>query len=223
MKKEVIGLLIFSLLLLLSAVFLSSENPNFFGSIVKIGDVVYNLSMAYVASFIFYFLVVFLPDRRSRKSISPYIQLQTNAISGKASAAFEAIRQVWGHSLKIEDASADDLTRMLACIEPYQPAPMVHPNNLGGVRQANWIEYFASAIRETRIAEEKILSHSLYVDVEIVKHTRAITSCSFFSAFELIASVRQASPDLSVWGPQVFEWMKLCQTLKEYADREIAP
>jgi len=94
-KYENIILIVF---LILSAIaiylikFLLTEIPERYAFGYEIGEVLYNLSLAYISSYIFYFLVVIIPRNRNKKNIYKHVSLISNGIVINGSRIFDGLK-----------------------------------------------------------------------------------------------------------------------------------
>lgn len=92
MKKVLLPLLFVSVAAIVLTQFALNYWTELFIGGAKIGDIVYNLSLDYIASYIFYLLVVYLPEQRNKKNIYPYIRTQTDKIITRPSLIFAELR-----------------------------------------------------------------------------------------------------------------------------------
>lgn len=71
-KSINIGLLV-SVLIIVSTQFIFAKTPELFPGGAKVCEIFYQLSLAYIASYIFYVIVVFIPEKNSKKDIFQYV------------------------------------------------------------------------------------------------------------------------------------------------------
>lgn len=176
-RKDLVVMLLADIVFLLVMELFLRNIPAPFPVFVKIGDLLVTLAVSFLASFIFYFIQVHLPETRQKTNIYPSLAfwfnrivivekaLLTNYVGQKSYTELteEAVRN---------GAAARDASK--------QDAPL----HLAGLnRNANWIEYGINQVADIDKYWELLMKYSSYLDSECLSILAGIQEDSLLHFF----------------------------------------
>lgn len=127
---------------------------------VRIGDLFVTLGVSYIASLIFYFVQVHMPQIKERERIYPSIAKMFNSI---LSAETDILTQLLG--VKMKEMSEDVIKEKAQHIDLYTEAPLTIGSPTGDHR-ANWLEYCIYRVGIIDRNTDMMLNVSTYLDSE---------------------------------------------------------
>lgn len=158
LRKDIVILLIVDLLFLfIMEVFLRSI-PAPFPVFVKIGDFFVTLAISFVASFIFYFAQIHMPNVKEKNDLYPSIAILFNRIINAEKALlvnYVNVKQFKNLTEDIIRQGAEDRDVSI------QDAPLILA---GPNRHANWMEYGFHQLSDIDKNWSMIMQYSSYLD-----------------------------------------------------------
>ena len=162
LRKDLLYMLFADVIFLLVMELVFREIPAPFPIFVKIGDVMVTLAISVIASFIFYFVQVHMPDIRHKANVYPCVAKLFHRILINEKALLKnyvGAQSYEGLTEAIIKTGAKSRSVTL------QDAPLY----LAGCnRSANWIEYGINQVDEIDRCWEMILKYSSYLDSKCV-------------------------------------------------------
>ena len=148
--------------------------------VYNLGVVLYNISLSYVVSFIFY-LVGFLPERKKKKAIQEYIIKHSNSIVGDKKIVISEIEK----ATKLDCTTETGLAEVFSKINPHEKAPMIIDFNSGAdgkvqMVYANWAQYLYYYIKQTRKSIDKLKPYFAYMENDMYDKINEIDECMYF-------------------------------------------
>ena len=129
---------------------------------IKIGDVLVTLGISFLASFIFYFVQVHMPEVKQKKNLYPVIsQLFGRIISIEKSFITNFVNVNSFDALTEENIREGTNDRDVNA----QNAPL---HLIGANRSANWMEYGFSSVADIDKNWEMLMKYSAYMDSEML-------------------------------------------------------
>jgi len=198
--------------------FVFAGSPELFQNAAKLWDLVYQLSLALLASYVFFYVNVHLPRQRDRENIQNFLNDKTFRIVRDAWTIVEELQR---HA-RVNDhgdayKSLSDLKTMCSRVSPHDEAPLFL-GNLG--RHANWIEYLVYFRNETKENAESIYSKITFLDSDYLKLIIDIDDCDYFSVLRAIGSAPMRNNDISFLANQMYDYLEKVWRLRDYAQRE---
>lgn len=150
---------------------------------IKIGDLSITLAVSFLASFIFYFVQVHMPEMRSKKNLNPVISELFKRIIYIEKGLLTEFVGVKPFENLSEDSIINGTNNRDVNV---QDAPL---HLIGLDRNANWIEYGASRVADIDKNWEMIMRYSDYMDSELLLILSKIqnnTTLGFFRTMKTI-------------------------------------
>lgn len=182
-RKDLVFMLLADLIFLLVMEIFLRNIPAPFPIFVKIGDLFVTLAISFLASFIFFFVQVHLPETRQKANVYPSMAswfnrivvvektLLTNYVGQKnyPDLTEEEVR----NGASVRDASKQDA-----------------PLHLAGVnRNANWIEYGINQVADIDKYWELLMKYSSYLDSECLSILAGIQEDSLLQFFRTMRTI----------------------------------
>ena len=198
--------------------FVFAGSPELFQNAGKLWDLVYQLSLAVLASYVFFYVNVHLPRQRDRENIQNFLNDKTFRIVRDAWTIVEELqRHARGTDHGDAYISLSALKTMCSRVSVQDEAPLFL-GNLG--RHANWIEYLVYFRNEAKENAESIYSKMTFLDSDYLKLIIDIDDCDYFSILRVIGSAPMRNNDISFLANQMYDYLKKVWRLRDYAQRE---
>lgn len=189
--------------------------PEIFPGGAVIGEVLYDLALAYLGAWIFNLLVVVMPRKRDQQRIYASCDKFIRRIYASADRSIPAL---YGHIGESAPPKPDaySLRRVLAAVNPSDEAPLIlHFEGSGTIMPANWIQYFQHEITWIERAAARIDPLFIHFDSNLIELLNAVTSSQLASQ---IVSMPAHVPnqDLTWLHSALMDHWTNCSRLKEY-------
>ncbi len=175
-------------------------------------DLIYRLGLAYITSYIFYFVVVHIKNQRDRGAIYPHIIEQSNVIIGRGKLVLGEMRRTTGSTMDSSYPTMDEVEFMCKSIHPYQLANMQF---LGG-SNASWLQYLEHFMDESKIYLKDIYSLIQFLDAEYIKLLTSFERNQLYIQMTLIRGVKINNADISVYAKPMFEYYQKLEAIDLY-------
>jgi len=206
--------LIAAFLAVISIDFLFAEIPELFSGGARGGSVIHALSLAYIASYIFYIIVVHRKQVHDKEHLDPYIVLKTRQIiSGLREITLQMLF-VAGEDSTIKYPSSSKFDEIAKKINPNDPPPGAYGAPVFGI--SSWWGFFRhwKNISETR--SDDLLSNSQFLDTEHIRLLLIIRENNFLSILDLLPNTR--NQDCSFLSKGLYELSEATKALENYCE-----
>ena len=195
--------------------------PEAFPGGAALGDVIYDLAIAYVGAWLFNLLVVILPRLRDRKRVFEgagklierfcAVGLRMPSGLGLAPDTFKDLadaNQVGLFSLKLQDFSFTDESTLAT----WGP---------GGIQIVNWSEWWVRNAVKAANLYKLLVTYFPYFDSELIRLVNEVALSSFVSQGEELAGVPIIGGNMSAVAPALAEFITACRQLRAYYDTQV--
>ncbi len=213
----------FALTAFLIAVPLSTI-PELFKYGGAIGKIIYDISIGYVVSYIFFYLVVFLKEEKDRNNINHRISLQTTFIVLDGYSLFDQVFHSAPRFKKQFPPTFDQVHDACLGIDPFISSgySIAGPN---GSKPASW-QYILRSKREENLKHiEKIMSLLPFIDSGLVSILTRIEDCMLhYEATNRIFPLQKVPhfKDGTFMEKALFDYFNLIDELEKYIRKEFA-
>lgn len=161
-RKDLLFMLLADVVFLLVMELVLRDIPAPYPIFVKIGDVMVTLAISFIASFIFYFVQVHMPDIRHKANVYPCMAKLFSRILINEKALLK--NYVGAQSY---DELTEDVIKMGAMRRDVnvQDAPLFL---VGDNRNANWLEYGFHQVDDIDKSWEIMMKYSSYLDSKCI-------------------------------------------------------
>ena len=218
-RRDIVVLLIVDCTFLLVMELFLKKIPAPFPIFVKIGNLAVTLAVSFLASFIFYFVQVHMPEMRGKKNLNPVIsELLRRIIYIQKGLLTEFVGVKPYENLTNENIINGTNNRDVN----LQNAPL---HLVGLNRNANWIEYGASRVEEIDKNWEMIMRYSDYMDSELLLLLSKIQSnptLNFFKTMKPIYPTLRQGMHLNGFEGGMFELWHFIQKQDMYYNKHFS-
>jgi hypothetical protein len=138
-------------------------------------NLIQGFNLAIISSFIFYIFNIFLPNRKEKKIILPYIgRLVLQIISNNKSMIDAIMNEPFSNSNRIVLPNKIELKKALSKINPLELQPYLYKNK-------NWVYLFTNRKESTVNLINQILIPSRHVDTELLRILTDILTSPFYN------------------------------------------
>jgi hypothetical protein len=195
--------------------------PELFSDGAAIGDVVYDLAIAYVAAWVFYLLVVILPRLRDRERILEgagqvigrlcALGLRMTSELGMKTGEFQDLAdagQVELFSLRLRDLSNTEESSIIII-------------GADGSRPASWHEWTVHKALKAGDLYQSLVPYFVYFESELIQFVNKVALSSFVDQGRELAGVRVTGGNMSGVARQLAEFITACRELRAYYDTQV--
>ena len=175
LRRDIVYLLIADLLFLVVLEFGLKRIPAPFDWFVTVGDIAFTLAVSFIASFVFYFVQVHLPNIKERENIYPSLAKLFGSILGTEKTLLSQLLRI-----KMEDMSEERIKSSVERLDLYTEAPLTIGSANAANHRANWIEYCLYRVERIDKNWNLLINYSAYLDSECMSILMRIQNdCTF--------------------------------------------
>jgi hypothetical protein len=200
------------------------DSPEIFPHGAELGDLVYDMAIAYVGAFVFYVLVVQLPLQRDRTNMYSYLAPIFHRVSGVAVALMRDLNKAAGLD-ENRDNTRPNVEATCKSLTPQSRVEMFFPQDDNAKPgQGVWapgtvMQTIGYHIGRAREVNAEIMTFATYLDSAVVRSIAEIESCGLFKFYDMTGG-HMDNEDLSVFSGVIFDYLRLVDRLGKYC-REI--
>jgi hypothetical protein len=219
-QKQLLNfLLLISILIILLNDFLLSQTIEVFKFGSELGKLLSNLSLAYISSFIFYYVVVVMKENRDKKNIYLTVCNLTNQLVGRAYSVYYQLISASG--IVATDFDEKTITRakfmeLCALVNPKA----IEPNSFLGIppnhQQATHAQLIhLNSYSNVKIFTDKIFLYMPFLDTNFVKLINKLHDSTFFILAPTLLYPSE-NTDFILYGKHMYDYLELVRELDNY-------
>ncbi|MEE2000557.1 hypothetical protein QWY20_03760 [Alkalimonas sp. MEB108] len=188
----------------------------FFVNSLSGNSILFNLSMGIIVSSLFYFIVVYLPEKQKKNDILPQIDQHVSEIIAKTWILVSETVNHSGKGFEIERLKEDEFLEACKAVNPCNLFHKFH-NGGAGIYQLHF-GYVCSNNWDHVLRNINEVMHFLpYVDTGVVKILNKIRSASLGQTIGMLKDIDKLNnTDMSSWSSCIFNVYKLSIELEIY-------
>jgi len=208
---SVVASALFSVVALVVKIMWLNKIQEKFDGAHELGLIVEAVLLSFVASYVFYLVVVQLKEMNDKKVIYPLILKWSNIVVGSCSGQLNEISKASGISLELENITKEMVSEAFKKVDPNGQAPLllVYPNIY-----ANWLQYMIYHEQRTKEYADKVISQMLYVESQFISKVVEVEDCSHFKHVKSIGSGPINNANMSFMAGLFYDYCMLCRELK---------
>lgn len=212
-------LLLISFLCIFSINFVFDDIPELFYGGYKIGVLVENLSLAFIASYIFFFIVIHIKLQRDREIVYRHVQRKIYLIINDAQDVIKEMAKISKTDLMGNFPTKNELLEICSKVNPQSDAPLL----LSATKsRANWIKYLDYLKQRSDKHILEIYTFIQYLDAKIISQIFSIQDCSHFKAIDFVSKVSITNTDFSDFASGFEDYFNKVNELKNYSEKFFA-
>jgi hypothetical protein len=214
--KWLYGLLILSIIIIGCTDFWFDEIPAYAEWIYKLGRMFNNLSLAYISSIVFYWIIFSIPENRKKRNIYEGQFVVSSNIIGDCQTIISQLEKATSYvPSDPKNLTVQDFEELLK-INPYGDAPLL-VNRGPNIGYATWVEYLNyQRQRSQNFINEKVVDYFIFLETDYVKLIQTIKSCNYFTQVQALLAGKMRNPDLNFMSDVLHEYYL---NLKKYRDK----
>tara|TARA_B110001469_G_C9629287_1_gene314556 strand:+ start:1299 stop:2060 length:762 start_codon:yes stop_codon:yes gene_type:complete len=206
---------IFCLIIVFIIDFSSFKIPELIDGTAKRAEtLIYTLCISYIASYIFYFLNVYLKEKRERDSILPLIANNVISIIVNNQSIIKALKKLPINSSLNDIPSLEEFKELLKKVDPNQKAPMFY-------KDKTWIYLFQNRRESTLKTIEKIFISGEHVDTKLRAILLQIQSSLYLKEDYAFNSYSYKKETLDDYSLVFHKYFLLIQELRDFYDKNL--
>ncbi len=183
-----------------------------FARALRIG-VLYEFSLAYLASYIFYLLIVALPAAQTRRQLQPIIKSAIKEMIGDAQSILRELGAP--DTIQLEDANADNIQRFCNATDPRTTVGRVSMVN--GIMKTYYInkwQVIAERVSRTQKSIDRLIRLAPFLDAELIHLLDKIENCTLFSEVKNLLSALPTMRN-SDFAPMASTFVSYCEIVRK--------
>ncbi|HKK11278.1 MAG TPA: hypothetical protein VJ945_00480 [Flavobacteriaceae bacterium] len=203
---------IVALIIILLIELVLNDIPEKFEKGSEIGNIVYKLCLAYISSFIFYFLVVHLKKVKDRHILEPYI-------SGKVRTIIHSGKILIRFLVKATETKIDG--QYPTQIELEQMCLKIDPNSfVDGFHETNWLQLFEFYQQKSESAINSVYEKIPFIDSKLVRYLGDIqNNPHYYSASNRPKKI--GNKNLEQFSKHLSQYLSLIKELEIFAEKKL--
>jgi len=202
-------------------IFSSTEEIFYYGDII--GEILSNLSLAYISSYMFYFVVVVIKDKRDKRNVYSSVYQLNKRLLGEAFGVYRFLVIASGIDPKKHTAqtvSFDDFEDMCKQVNPRQISPNNflgrYPDNL----PASWSQLiYNGSVKRVTFWTERIFVYMPYLDSELVRLIDNLTNNKFHHYGQFLPLM--AESNMLKQAKFMYDFLLMLRDLETYNETEV--
>ena len=193
--------------------------PEFFPSGARIGEVLFELAIAYIGAWVFNLLVVILPRLHDRDAVMKaagqvILRLATIGLRMRRDLGLPAEP---GKGDTKMDTSASELTEKLKTLSLTDEAPLVMPKGTT-IRFASWQEWVVDKIREVDAFNASLVPYLPFLETELIYRLNDVVLSKFIVMGRHMTGIAFRG-GMNIFSGTLPEFLIACETLRVYIER----
>lgn len=184
------------------------------GKGAKFETLIYTLSISYIASYIFYFLNVFLKEKQEQNAIFPLIASNVNSILVNNQSIIKALKNQQTNGSLRDLPTQSEFKELLQRVNPKQNAPMFY-------KDKPWIYLFKNRKESTLNNIEKIFALGKHVDDNLRVVLLKMQSSLYLREDYAFNSADFEKDSLGDYSLVFYNYFKLIQELRLFYDKNL--
>lgn len=188
----------------------------------EVGDLFYDVSIAYVGAFAFYVLVVVLPLQRDRRNYYQILDPLISRVVGEAHQLIRSLNTVAGVG-RNRPNTQENVEETCQKLRPDALTDELWVPSASGFQQATVMGLIGHHVIRAREVNQEILTFASHLDSELISYLVAIEQYGYFRHFYGWNMAYQKGmfrgSDLSVLGRPLFDYLQVVDHLDQYRRR----
>jgi len=204
-----------------------NDIPEIFNRGYEIGQVLSNLSLSFIASYIFYLVVVVAKDKRDKQNVLSIVYALTRQLVGRAYSIYDNIAEAAGKANDTEGrhtVSSEEFLDLCLKGNPKDISPSRRLSINGAIREANFGELIVSnAFDNVKALHRDVLTFQPYLDSEQVQLMSEMLNSSFFIMAPSLADPHVTNENFSSYGAAAYAFIECTRRLDTYNEKHNRP
>jgi hypothetical protein len=191
--------------------------PNLNTMLGRLVNTLYNISMSYFVSFIFYFMLVYLPEKKRKKSIQGFVKATLNSFTDLNDKFIKAIEEATKQKIDIMRMTEEEFQALfLNKIKLEEQAPFV--NRVHFTKDLyEWDRFILANIEDAIELKRVLFPYMIYLEDSLIKILNNIINSDYYRDGRRILSLpNRESEHPKLIASYLFKYNELIEDLKYY-------
>ncbi len=207
-----IGLLISAIIVI--SYKLTENIPELFNNADFYYNLLSQLGLAYMGSYVFYIVQIHIPERRKQKIIFKCLKMPLVRIVKNIEQTISHLRdKTIGEDKALVNLSQKDFEDICSKIDPHDKAPMIFNNG----EYATYIQYLNNNVIYVKSYYDQLISYVPIIDTEIIEIIDSIYNASYCYTVTTCNANKIRNTNLGFLAKDMYNYYTQCCRLKEYA------
>jgi hypothetical protein len=207
---------ILALFIIVITQFVLNDIPEFFKGGANLGNVLFNISMSYWVSYIFYVIVAYLPEEKKRTYVRKHVDALVKDIIKKNNSLKDNMKRHTGNTANMDNDT--DIINVMAQIQTNATAPIVA--YVSGITAFNWKEYLE--LNNTQVIDKcnGLFVYMPYLEPELVLLLSDLIYCQYFNQLDLLRGAHTTPrTTIGYLGKNYIVYNNVLKKLEEYSNK----
>ena len=179
----------------------------------ELGIIAFNLSLALIASAIFYFIVIHINEYAKKQKAISIVRKKVQRLINIESAVTKALADKSNEQLRKENYSKENFEKLLSKITSKDIAPRLFYSER---EEINWLDYLFYFVNDSQFIIKEIYQFMPYLELDLLVILDELESCKYFDFFKIFQRATFFDPNLSIFGSSYFMYTTLISRLEKY-------
>lgn len=190
--------------------------PELFPNAYELGIIAFNLSLAIIASSIFYFIVIHINEYNNKQKAISIVRKKIQKLINIETTVTKACIEKTNYELQKENYSKENFKKLLREIKSTDVAPQLF---FSGKEKNTWFEYLFYFVNDSQVIVKEIYQFMPYLELDLLVILNELEDSEYFSFFKLFKKRTFSYPNLSVIASYYHKYTILISRLEKYLVR----
>ncbi|WP_238653915.1 hypothetical protein [Paenibacillus piscarius] len=176
---------ILALIIIVITQFVLNDVPEYFRGGANLGNVLFNISMSYLVSYIFYVIVAYLPEENKKTYVRKHVDALVKDIIKYNNTLKDNMKRQTGNTANMNNDT--DIINVMSQIQTNATAPIVA--FVSGISSFNWKEYLELNNNQVVNKCNGLFVYMPYLDPELVQLLSDLIYSKYFNQLDLLRGV----------------------------------
>lgn len=186
-----------------------------FNNASRVGDIFYNLSLAYSASFIFYFITIYIKEQRDKKIYYKLVSLKIKNIVDNTKDFVSLAANHINYKLKNEYPTNEDIEEIFTNTNSNDETNVYYIKDSEFVC-FTYVQYLRKQITSNKELIQSMYTKMQFLDSEFVELLSKIENNPVSTCINMYTNAPLCNPNLYVIGLKYYSYMQLIKELEKY-------
>lgn len=221
-NRILIILLILSIIIVLITNIIFNDTEELFPKGSELGNVLSNLSLAYISSYIFYLVIVKFQESRDKKNIYSTIYSLTKQLVGRGNSVVNTLASA-NKYLKpdlTKNITKEEFIELCKTTNPKEISPNTMIGKIGSFNKATYSQLiYNNSFSNTKALIEKIFVYMPFLESDFVKLLNELSESTFFMMADVLANPHLfQNNDFTNMADPMFEYHLTLRKIENYIE-----
>lgn len=178
--------------------------------------IVFDVSIGYLVSALFYLIVVILPEKQKRRDIDPHVNAKVEELIFSLASLNREVIRISGKGYDYKNLSREQISDCCGVVDPREHKSKFH-NGVKNIFEANFGYKCFNNWKRIESHIEEIFRFFLYIDTELISHLNKIRLSTMRLSVETLRDCDAfKNSDMAAYATDFYEVFVLTKNLRDY-------